>query len=363
MAKNLTTILPSVIASRGSIDNLPDRKFWTYTPYGHAGVMGGNMPSYDRCEEAYGHEKWVVPTGVTKAKFEIWGGGGNGSPANCCMYGPNGGSGAYAYKEINVTAGDVYTMCACNLCQQFCCMNGGSCDPGTIGTFMFGCRGSNAGITGNGLTNFCAEGGNGGVALARWVANETAYRCMIEHSCQPGENRVGAGGTLHCANDAITRNMCLTMRDFLYCRTCTLASDLEDSTGDPHRRACYYGADGGYRGLWSYIRLSCCGHMCTGNDAHACGHKNTMVIPGGQDRPNRAACGTYIEYVYSGSCSCSMDVHSGGNTCHPTSLLGIRNRSSSIEGIGVGGRTAFSWGGTCCCGAVGGAPMFRVSYC
>jgi len=108
---------------------------------------------------------WTVPAGATKAQFQIWGAGANGTGAECCGFGLPGANGAYATIVIDVTAGDQYTLCAgCALC---CCIHYG----GITGYSKFKCIAANAlgdptianacpsYVTGPGLTNFCAEGG------------------------------------------------------------------------------------------------------------------------------------------------------------------------------------------------------------
>jgi hypothetical protein len=100
-------------------------------------------------------QTWTVPAGVTCASFEIWGGGGAGSPSCCCTcYGGTAGSGgAYSLKTIPVTPGSVYTMSiGQGGCGNMCYYNPNAC----------GCCGFTTYVTGLGLSNFCAEGGQGG---------------------------------------------------------------------------------------------------------------------------------------------------------------------------------------------------------
>jgi hypothetical protein len=90
---------------------------------------------------------WTVPAGVTCARFQIWGAGAGSGSACCCGFSPIGGTGAYASVIIPVTAGCTYTLCAG--CAHCC----------------YACRAQNTSsgcasyVTGTGLTNFCAEGG------------------------------------------------------------------------------------------------------------------------------------------------------------------------------------------------------------
>lgn len=94
---------------------------------------------------------WIVPAGATRATFEIWGSGGSGGGSACCMVGAPGASGAYSKKTINVTPGDRY--CTCFATATLC------------STAANGCAGTTTFVQGTGLTNFCAEGGPGGLSV------------------------------------------------------------------------------------------------------------------------------------------------------------------------------------------------------
>lgn len=101
--------------------------------------------------------QWTVPAGVTRARFQLWGAGG-GSGAGCCCGGsPFGSTGAYASVIIPVTAGDTYTLCSgC----AFCCFPNYSATARIPGCPSF--------VVGNGLNNFCANGGQG--RLGTWMS-------------------------------------------------------------------------------------------------------------------------------------------------------------------------------------------------
>lgn len=106
---------------------------------------------------------WTVPAGATKAQFQVWGAGANGTSGECCGIGFAGGNGAYATIIIDVNVGDSYALTAgCSLC---CCIHYGAIS----GFNSFSCIAAAGGdatalnacpsfVTGNGLTNFCAEG-------------------------------------------------------------------------------------------------------------------------------------------------------------------------------------------------------------
>jgi len=101
--------------------------------------------SYWRCDASC---TWTVPAGVTSAQFQIWGPGGGNSGQCCCGGAPFGPSGAYMLAKMNVTAGDVFTLCAgC----AYCCW----ADQTTPGL-----NGSPSYITGPGIS-ICATAGRG----------------------------------------------------------------------------------------------------------------------------------------------------------------------------------------------------------
>lgn len=167
----------------------------------------------------YGLFCWTVPSGVTSAKFEIWGGGGGGAGMCCCAGGQPGGSGAYASKLISVTAGSVYCANVAGYCH--CCTSS-----------SIGIRGQSTFVLGSGLNNFCAEGGTPGVS------------CCY---CFTGI----ASGDAACA-------------DVYNC----------DWTSLP----CYYGADYGAIGKNGFYQVSCCG--CSDVSA-VCGYRSLVPYPGG----------------------------------------------------------------------------------
>lgn len=118
---------------------------------------------------------WTVPGGATCARFQLWGAGAGSGSACCCGFSPIGGTGAYASVIIPVTPGDIYTLCAgC----AFCC---------------YACRAQNDAdgcpsfVTGTGLTNFCAEGGEGSkyceVLTRCSFGASTCATCMFLGGC------------------------------------------------------------------------------------------------------------------------------------------------------------------------------------
>lgn len=128
-------------------------------------------------------QQWTVPTTVSCATFEIWGGGGSGSPVCCCTCwgGSPGSGGAYSIKTIAVTPGATYTiMVGIGGCANQSWYNGNAC----------GCIGGTSYVTGSSLSNFCAEGGPGGF----WC-NSMAYNgCVCAAPAYGGDlNLYGRG--------------------------------------------------------------------------------------------------------------------------------------------------------------------------
>ena len=184
--------------------------------------------------------QWTVPAGVTCARFQIWGAGAGSGSACCCGFSPIGGTGAYASVIIPVTPGDVYTLCAgC----AFCC---------------YACRaqsdadGCPSFVTGPGLTNFCAEGGEGNKF------------CELKTRCQLGAEVCGfcvyLGGCL-CNEGS---DVCWYGNSFAGSGPACAFDNLY-----PSMSSCktYYGTATsgtvyGVRGSFSSIAVNCNGTIC-----------------------------------------------------------------------------------------------------
>ena len=288
---------------------------------------------------AYTTWKWVVPAGVTRATFKLWGGGGGGAASHCCMQGLHGGSGAHAIKEVAVTAGDVYCACYADLdkvcCSQYDNLAGMTTDQ-AVGTWPNmplhrGERGPKAFIIGTGLTNFCAEGGAPGILRCNWWACWFNTVTAAKACCKT-----------FCMKDVVQRTM-------------------EDSANEVYRRANYYGADAGSKGMWSCMQVSCCGT----NDVAAgrCGDKHFIPYPGGLNHWNSgfqektSINGGHTMYK---QCNIMADVH-GYMMRDIGQSMG--KQCQNIQTIpGMSGLSPWTCGGTCCCGTAGGPPLVKISY-
>ena len=112
---------------------------------------------------------WTVPSGATCARFQLWGAGGGSGPACCCGGSPFGSSAAYTTVSMPVVAGCQYTICSgC----AYCCFP----STGTCGRLP-GCPSY---VTGHGLDNFCADGGQGRLGTMMAMYGHRC-RCRLQH--------------------------------------------------------------------------------------------------------------------------------------------------------------------------------------
>lgn len=130
-------------------------EFWALIPTQPA--AGGNFDTglkvcddsgYFRCGKDC---TWTVPSGVTCARFQLWGAGAGTASSCCCGFSPIGATGAYASVIIPVTAGDSYTLCGG--CAYCCYAARGEMSAQSCPSY----------VQGTGLSNLCAEGGKSGV--------------------------------------------------------------------------------------------------------------------------------------------------------------------------------------------------------
>ena len=136
--------------------------------------------------------QWTVPDSVNSVTFEIWGGGGGGAAGtnvcDCCARTQPGGGGGYAMKQLSVTPGSQYTVCAGNAGVSSTDSNYGA-NP-TFGSN--GVAGGTSFVTGTGLTSFCATGGLGG------TSNFT-IQCYGHCGCNGAKGGQGYNGSINAA--------------------------------------------------------------------------------------------------------------------------------------------------------------------
>lgn len=239
---------------------------------------------YDRGNICY----WCVPANTTTMTISLWGGGGAGASNAGCYQGTPGGAGAYAYKTIEATPGDCYLVSVGHGGQYTC-------------TSCIGCQGGTSYATGSGLTNFCAEGGFGGLVQ---------QCCYYGKCCISGPN--GEGWFY------MGRENCCAM---------------------------YYGADGGAPGLPGFW-MNYCG---CGSDTNNCWIKQGVPYPGG---------------ILSAEGGHNL-IRIQGQACNQEwadcTLIGFGGRRFRGD-PGRGGMSATTCGGGACCGQPGGPGMIRIEY-
>ena len=175
---------------------------------------------------------WTVPAGVTRAQFQLWGPGGNTSSNCCCGGAPFGPSGAYAVVQLDVVAGNTYTVCAgCAIC---CCANQNQ--PGPAGGSSF--------VTGPGLC-ICAEGGQSDYSLWRTDIGATSMGdggCGLPLTC----------GQVCAPNSCDGWNFCWDSGndDMLVCHAFSRRTWSVNCAGTGRNLVCY-----GINGLWPHMQI------------------------------------------------------------------------------------------------------------
>lgn len=355
MAKLLSDFVP--IAPSATADRIGNMFIFSL----NSGIAMNNSPSYFGDGVLEHKYVWTVPSGTSTVRFDIWGAGGNGAAAFCCMMGLDAGSGAWAYKTLtNVSAGDRYVFCLGPTCCRNCQNNGAHCSAAYGGGcnvtdqfghdatqadqfLLSGSRGATTSVTGPGLTNFCAEGGNGGVTVYRgWTSNNARCRAST------GDNFQGVVST------------CCTL--FQMCDYTGMTDP--DSASSRFRKADYYGADGGARGVYACFMNGCCGNYLSAT-AHSCGSRMFSTIPGGKwyARGAFTECGgTYGNHWGSENIGSQGSPHGTGPRQGRASVISMNNFDNGGQGIGNGGYSAATCAGTCCCGGYGGAGAVMVTY-
>jgi hypothetical protein len=308
----LSTLITSKLASYGGdpvveiVANAGPNQanIWCRIPEGSNWTTGFKVCDTGACKILGATCNWTVPAGVTCARFQLWGAGAGNTGPCCCGFSPFGGTGAYASVIIPVTAGCAYTLTSGAGSQ-------GSTDGG------------NSSVTGFGLTNFCAEGGEG------------SRSCEINVRCIPG-NTYG-----YCTNQPCYYLGGCLLSDSAVCwtgATTPFGPDCCD-INFPMISSCktFYGSATsgtvyGIRGSFGYIRLNNCGQV-------AC-----AVHPPIYGFASTSCCGlSFAGSSLAGGCCCAACL-------------------SYLVVPGAGGVTSTVAGGCCLAGDFGRLGMVCVSY-
>jgi hypothetical protein len=305
---------------------------WTggFTVCGDDGVVNQYFSQGKDCT-------WTVPSGVTCARFQIWGAGGSSGAAGCCGGSPFGGSGAYASVIMPVTAGCQYILCAgCALCCYGCwnCISNGN-----------GCASY---ITGPGLTNFCAMGGIGNLCQQMIDRDVYYYKTGIidarpAYTCQSflGYCICGTGSSFCSTTISTPFNEAVPT---IQCCGSGFSSNPHMMLPAYHSSALSYGsATGGtVYGIAGAYGESCMAHYCK------CGyHKNPPIY--GFESSSQCV------FSLSSSTSC------GGNYCSASATFGAVLASLLLPGSG-GFAMQVAGGCLSICGDAGRMGMVCVCF-
>jgi len=291
-------------------------KYWDCIPQG-SGWTGSvkvcDATGYYRCGSSC---SWTVPSGVTCARFQLWGAGSSSGSAYGYSDSPFGSTGAYASAIIPVTAGNTY--CLCGGCA-YCCYQSSA----TFGR-AFGCPSY---VTGPGFCYFCAEGGEGNGH--HWMAHlGNCQQSRLTTSCCNQSGGCWCEYGSYICNQGVCA-VCQGPIDFvpgsMYygCLTCP---DIYTENNFNENAIVY-----GIRGIWS--------RYCTNSNKY--GWNIHPPIYGFET--STQCCATWT----SGNCcgkNCSA--WTGGLLRYP----------------GAGGWGSYNWGSYGVCGDAGKFGMVCVSY-
>ena len=266
--------------------------------------------------------EWTVPDGVTCAQFQIWGPGARSAGSSCCVYSPGGGSGAYATIALPVTPGDSYTLCAGCAC---CC--GGCWTSGVISPVI------PSYVTGNGLHNVCAEGGEGN-QFCFLRNNGQAGSCQVPDigRCYPNQNMCFCQCAAICSVSAI---LC----DAYFCKAVSYQNTGYGQSNRPNASRLWYIPSQSTEAC--YESKSCSWYIYTppiiGVDHNVCsGSCVTLGFP---------ESGLPWRQCYGG-----RDFRAAANVL-----------TANIAGFG--GMPGYSCTSSCMCGDAGRGGMIRVTWC
>jgi hypothetical protein len=330
---NCTTYLNTICTNGPQImsSRMLRPELWSLIETGSGWTTGFKVcdtSGYFRCGATC---SWVVPGGVTCARFQIWGAGAQSGSAGCCGFAPFGGSGAYASVVMPVTAGQTYTLCAG--CAN-CCYSQWNTTGNQNGCQSF--------VTGTGLTNFCAMGGIG--SLCQQLLDRRTY--YLESSPIASLNIYPYLGYTMCATGtSICSPAYSTPYNYNGCTTCGagfmsnphLMYQMEHSSALPYGSATG-GTVYGIRGSYPEV---CLNHYCL------CGYIKNPPI-----------------YGFESSSQCTLTqagTSGGGNLCSTNAAFGAVTASMQIPGSGGFAMMAY---GACVsiCGDAGRMGMVCVCY-
>jgi len=259
---------------------------------------------------------WCVPVGITTAKFQIWGSGGQSEGLTGCGFSAPGQTGAYAEKTISVTAGQCYKV---QTGQRHCrCPHTNAGGASAWGITNKDLVHGTTSVTGTGLTNFCAEPGyNTPFECCTTTNYGTTLLDSETHYYSQGDSALGAN------------------------------------------RACYYGADKGLRGRKSYMTTN-----SLGIGTAQCNFRFNQALP---NCSGWGKCGGHIlvaacgNHTHCGASNKQLGIQLDLGVCYNNHLSDDTN-AQMWDTAGMGGTGASVCGGTCVCGNMANGGKVRVLF-
>lgn len=257
---------------------------------------------------------WTVPGGVSRAQFQLWGPGASTGIGMCCSGSPYGANGAYATVVIDVNPGDEYILCAgC----AYCCYAYCSTQVTVCGTPTY--------VSGAGLTNLCAEGGNSRISCGMKYLHGSISQCRWRGE---GPNSSDSSGPCICADGSW---YCFSNS----CETCGIIPFI------PDKEQTYYGsADSGT----VYGLPAVFGGGCLDRNHYGYMVSPPVIGPCHTAQANSCCCMTFTSGSCCGGCRCrAQDGHrrypgAGGTYTH---MMGGANQWSGDAGRG--GMVRVTW--------------------
>lgn len=256
---------------------------------------------------------WCVPCScVCKVEFEIWGGGGGGGGACCCMAGSwNGQSGQYNKSSVCAATLGVNQLDGCCYCV---CVASITCRTPTNSGYD-GCKSF---ILGAGLDNFCVCGGCHGRSCC-FGSGGSAAGCQFRMNWMVGEPWARWQTQCWCQSNAC-RDLC---REY--------GKEFWGNVG-------------------SYAQNDCadCGNWCN----------QKMIVPTAPYQDGKFGTFHSLRHYTMATCNRESTMWMEGNNG------GLSSDCFRNGPPGMGGFSADTYGGGCCCSSEGAAGLAKITiYC
>ena len=299
---------------------------------------------------------WVVPSGISSIRIQLWGPGGHSGSGCCCGGSPFGDTGAYASLIFPAVAGCIFTLCAgCACCCNILWTSGpvSTCAPPSF-------------ATGGLLCNFCAQGGTTASVCTTmydqdFLSAHGALGCDMGSSYMMQWNNNGymRFQSLGCNHVSAGACACNSGSDYCFYSSCATCGVINFQ---PNSRVLFYGC---YNAPYSSACIACTYalqarglpgmHAYTYFDTNHYGFYCHPPIYGFE---TTSACGVCATSVSCGGALCDH------NQTSPTYMV-IPGAGGTFTHVMGGCTSMCSTNAPCtnCGGGLGRSGMVCVSYC